>query len=349
MSLLDPVRALGAHALNRLPPETAHRAALRALAAGFGPRSAQPADPVLATAIAGMDLDHPVGLAAGFDKNAEASDALLAAGFSFVEVGAVTPRPQAGNPKPRLFRLRQDRAVINRMGFNNEGLEAVKARLEARRDRPGLVGVNLGANKDSQDRAADYALLLRALSGLAGFFTINISSPNTPGLRAMQTGQELERLLAGVDAARGVEPVFLKIAPDLQDSEIEPIVAQARKWALSGIIVSNTTLTRDPALRSAHADEAGGLSGAPLFERSTALLRQVRQAAGPDMTLIGVGGVSSAATAYAKIRAGANAVQLYTALIYEGPGLVRAIRDGLAQLVRADGFSSISDAVGADL
>ncbi|MEO1040067.1 MAG: quinone-dependent dihydroorotate dehydrogenase [Pseudomonadota bacterium] len=349
MVLSDPIQTLAARALTLLPPETAHRAAVRSLAAGLGPKPAANADPVLATALAGIDLDHPVGLAAGFDKNAEAPDALLAAGFAFVEVGAVTPRPQAGNPKPRLFRLREDRAVINRMGFNNEGLAAVQARLEARRDAGGVVGVNLGANKDSEDRAADYAVLLRALSGLASFFTVNISSPNTPGLRSMQTGEELERLLKAVDDARGVEPVFLKIAPDLGEADIDPIIEQARKWRLSGLIVSNTTLARAPELKSAHAGHQGGLSGAPLFERSTALLKRMRQAAGPEMALIGVGGVSCADTAYAKIRAGANAVQLYTALVYEGPGLVTRIRDGLAERLKADGFSSVREAVGADI
>lgn len=340
---------LAARALTLLPAETAHRAGIEALKAGLGPKDSTAPDPMLATSIAGLELDHPVGLAAGFDKNAEAPDALLAAGFAFVEVGAVTPRPQAGNPKPRLFRLRQDRAVINRMGFNNEGLAAVKARLEARKGRPGVVGVNLGANKDSPDRAADYALLLKELSGLADFFTVNISSPNTPGLRSLQTGVALDELLARVAEVRWAEPVFLKVAPDLEPGEVEPILEAVMRHKLSGLVVSNTTLARPESLQSAKAGEAGGLSGAPLFELSTRLLKQFRRAAGPDLPIIGVGGISSAETAYAKIRAGANAVQLYSALIYEGPGLVTRIRDGLAELLKRDGHEQLSDAVGADL
>ena len=335
-----------------LPPEPAHRAALMGLKAGFGPSVSAEADPVLKTALAGLELAHPVGLAAGFDKNAEAPDALLRAGFGFVEVGAVTPRPQAGNPQPRLFRLREDRAVINRMGFNNEGLDAVKARLEARQADPrradGPVGVNLGANKDSEDRAADYATLLKALSGLADFFTVNISSPNTPGLRSLQTGEALDALLSKVNDARWAEPVFLKIAPDLEDAEIEPILAAADRHRLSGLIVSNTTLARPASLKSRHRDEAGGLSGAPLKDRATEMLRKVRRAAGPDLPLIGVGGIDGPDAAYARIRAGANAIQLYTALVYQGPGLAVRIRDGLAERLKADGFEGVADAVGVD-
>ena len=340
-----------ARALSFLPPETAHRAALMGLRAGFGPKATARPDPVLRTAIAGVELDHPVGLAAGFDKNAEAPDALLRAGFAFVEVGAVTPRPQPGNAKPRLFRLRADRAVINRMGFNNEGLEAVKARLEARQDdpSPGVVGVNLGANKDSQDRAGDYARLLKALSGLADFFTVNVSSPNTAGLRDLQTGQGLDDLLKRVTDARWAEPVFLKLAPDLDEGAVAPILEAVRGHGLSGLIVSNTTLSRPESLTSKRKGEQGGLSGAPLFERSTALLKAFRRAAGPDLPIIGVGGVDSARAAYAKIRAGANAVQLYTALVYHGPGLALEIRDGLADLLKADGFERLADAVGVDV
>lgn len=339
-----------ARALTYLPAEMAHRAALLGLKHGFGPKAQTAPDPVLRTAIAGIELDHPVGLAAGFDKNAEVPDALLRAGFAFVEVGAVTPRPQAGNPKPRLFRLRRDKAVINRMGFNNEGLDAVKARLEARQASvaPGVVGVNLGANKDSEDRAGDYAVLLKALSGLADFFTVNVSSPNTAGLRDMQTGQALDALLSRVSDARWAEPVFLKLAPDLEERDVAPILEAVNRHRVSGLIVSNTTLARPESLQSRHAGEQGGLSGAPLFDRSTALLKAFRRAAGPDLPIIGVGGVDGAEAAYAKIRAGANAVQLYTALVYQGPGLALKIRDGLAELLKADGFERLADAVGVD-
>lgn len=339
--------------LTLLPAETAHRTALMGLKAGFGPKAHTAADPVLKTALAGMELSHPVGLAAGFDKNAEAPDALLNAGFAFVEVGAVTPRPQLGNPQPRLFRLREDKAVINRMGFNNEGLEAVKARLEARQDSPskagGPVGVNLGANKDSDDRANDYAVLLKSLSGLADFFTVNISSPNTPGLRTLQSGDALDELLKKVNDVRWAEPVFLKVAPDLVEADIDAIVNAVQVHALSGLIVSNTTLERPESLKSAHKGEAGGLSGLPLKSRSTEVLRQFRQRTGPDLPIIGVGGIDGPDAAYAKIRAGANAVQLYTALVYHGPGLALKIRDGLAERLKADGFEHVSEAVGVDI
>lgn len=344
MALAD----LAAKSLTLLPAETAHRMSLKALAAGLGPKLAPDADPVLATSIAGIELAHPVGLAAGYDKNGEAPDALLAAGFAFVELGAVTPRPQVGNPQPRLFRLREDRAVINRMGFNNEGLDALKTRLEARAGKPGVVGINLGANKDSEDRAGDYVTLVKALKGLASFFTINISSPNTPGLRDMQGEDALGALLARVNDARWAEPVFLKVAPDLDAAGIESIVRVAMANRISGLIVSNTTLARPDSLKSQHKVEAGGLSGAPLTKASTEVLRQVRKAAGPDLPLIGVGGINSVDSAYAKIRAGASAIQLYTALVYEGPGLVKRLRDGLAARLRADGYNSLAEAVGVD-
>jgi dihydroorotate dehydrogenase len=336
--------------LSYLPPETAHALALRGLKAGYGPKPQTGPDPVLRTAMGGIELTHPVGLAAGFDKNAEAPDALLQAGFAFVEVGGVTPRPQPGNPRPRLFRLRKDRAVINRMGFNNDGLDAVKARLEARQadPAPGVLGVNLGANKDSEDRAADYAVLLKGLSGLADFFTLNVSSPNTPGLRGLQTGAALDDLLKKVNDVRWAEPVFIKIAPDIEDADVDAILEAITTHKLTGLIVSNTTLQRPNTLISADRAQEGGLSGQPLFERSTAVLRAFRKAAGPDLPIIGVGGVDSAHAAYAKIRAGANAVQLYTALVYEGPGLAVRIRDGLAALLKRDGFERVADAVGAD-
>ena len=337
-----------ARLMTLLPPERAHRAALNALIQGLGPQVRTPADPVLATAIAGMELAHPVGLAAGFDKNAEAPDALLDAGFAFVEVGGVTPRPQAGNPAPRLFRLRADKAVINRMGFNNDGLDAMKARLEARQGKPGVVGVNLGANKDSDDRAADYAILLKSLSGLADFFTLNISSPNTPGLRNLQGAQALDDLMKRINDTRWTEPVFVKVAPDLEPADIDVIADAALRHRVSGLIVSNTTLARPDTLKSRHRSEAGGLSGAPVRARSTQMVRAFYQRVGTELPIIGVGGIDSAEAAYEKIRAGASAVQLYTALIYQGPGLALRIRDGLAALLKRDGYGRLSDAVGVE-
>jgi dihydroorotate dehydrogenase len=341
---------LAGKALHLLPPETAHRVGIEALKRGVGPRGGED-DPVLRTNLAGLELSNPVGLAAGFDKNAEAPDALLRAGFGFVECGAVTPRPQPGNPKPRVFRLEADHAVINRMGFNNEGLDLFRARLEARAGRPGLIGVNLGANKDSEDRAGDYVTCLKALDGLAGFFTVNISSPNTPGLRDLQAADALEDLLSRVATARGEmtakAPVFLKVAPDIADEEAESMVETVRRHGLDGVIVSNTTLARPESLCSIYRGEAGGLSGRPLFERSTALLRRFREAAGPDMPLIGVGGIEDGETAYAKIRAGAQALQLYSALVYGGPGLVTRIKRELAALLKRDGFASVDEAAKA--
>jgi dihydroorotate dehydrogenase len=329
-------------------PERAHRLGVLGLKLGLGPRDFSTDPDCLKTSIAGVEIPNPVGLAAGFDKNAEAPDALLAAGFGFVECGAVTPRAQAGKPKPRIFRLDEDRAVINRMGFPNEGLPVFQRRLQARRDRGGVVGVNLGANLDSEDRAADYVTCLAALTDLAQFFTVNVSSPNTPGLRTLQSTNALDELLGRVAEIRGAAPVFLKIAPDIGDDEIPGLVTAIRTHALDGLIVSNTTLLRPESLQSAHMSEAGGLSGPPVFERSTELVRNFRKEAGPDMTIIGVGGVSDADTAYAKIRAGANAIQLYTAMVYEGPGLIGRIKAGLVERLQADGFASISDAVGID-
>jgi dihydroorotate dehydrogenase len=275
---------------------------------------------------------------------------MLSAGFGFVECGTVTPRAQAGNPRPRLFRLTEDRAVINRMGFNNEGLDAFAVRL-ARRG-PGVVGANFGANKDSEDRIADYVTGLTRLWGLASYFTINISSPNTPGLRALQTRAALDELLGRVMAAAGSlpasgrAPMFLKVAPDLEDGEVEAISDTVSAHGLAGVIVSNTTISRPP-LRSAHRDEAGGLSGAPLTALSTHMLGRFRQAAAGRFVLLGAGGIGSGADAYAKLRAGASAVQLYSALAFEGPGLVQRIKRDLAARLRADGFASVAEAVGA--
>jgi dihydroorotate dehydrogenase len=297
-----------------------------------------------------MFVPNCVGLAAGFDKNAQVADAMLAAGFGFVECGTVTPKPQAGNPRPRLFRLTEDQAVINRMGFNNQGLEAFAARLQA--GRPGVVGANIGANKDSEDRIGDYVACLQRLWGLASYFTINISSPNTPGLRALQTKAALQELLGRLAETRdglppqGLAPMFLKVAPDLEEGEVEAIVETVLANGLAGIIVSNTTITR-PALRSPLREEAGGLSGAPLKTLSTRKLGEFAGDAAGRLVLIGAGGIASGADAYAKIRAGAAAVQLYSALVYEGPGLVQRIKRELAELLRRDGFASVQAAVGA--
>jgi dihydroorotate dehydrogenase len=344
------VHRLATRALRRLDPEDAHALAIRSLKLGFGPIGWAD-DPILTCELAGLKLPNPVGLAPGFDKNAEVFAPMLRAGFGFVECGTVTPLPQAGNPRPRLFRLTEDRAVINRMGFNNEGLEAFAARL-ARRG-PGVVGANLGANKDSEDRVADYSACLRRLWGMASYFTINISSPNTPGLRALQTRAALDDLLGRLmNTAQslpsgGAAPMFLKVAPDLEEAEIEAITEVVCAHGLAGVIVANTTLAR-PGLTSAHRDETGGLSGAPLMAPSTEVLRRFHGLAKDRFLLIGAGGIGSGADAYAKIRAGAAAVQIYSALAYEGPGLVVRIKRDLATLLRADGFRSVQEAIGAE-
>lgn len=342
------IHDLIARALHVFEPETAHRFGVLGLKAGLGPRQLRRDHPMLATSIAGLDLPNPLGLAAGFDKNADAPDALLAAGFGFVELGAVTPRPQDGKPRPRIFRLASDRAVINRMGFPNQGLDQFEARLRRRQGRGGMVGVNLGANLDSEDRIADYVACLDRLKDLAQFFTVNISSPNTPGLRNLQAEGVLDELLSAVAQVRGKAPVFLKIAPDIGDADVAGIVAALGRHGLDGIIVSNTSILRPENLTSPHMGEGGGLSGPPIFQRSTDLVRQFRRAAGPDLAIIGVGGIDSADTAYAKIRAGANAIQLYTGLIYQGPGLVQRIKSGLVKRLQADGFASVAEAVGVD-
>jgi dihydroorotate dehydrogenase len=351
MSLHDVV----ARALHALDPEDAHGLAIKGLKLGLGPRDAGPDDPILAVQLAGLSLPNCIGLAAGFDKNAEVPDAMLAAGFGFVEAGTVTPLAQAGNPRPRLFRLTEDQAVINRMGFNNGGLEPFAARLSARKSRGGVVGANIGANKDATDRIQDYVTGLTRLWGLSDYFTANISSPNTPGLRALQTKAALEELLgrlaearAGLKARSGRDyPIFLKVAPDLEDGEVEAIVETVVGAKLDAIIVSNTTIARPDSLKSPLAGESGGLSGAPLLEPSTAVLKRFHAAAAGRVALIGAGGVASGADAYAKIRAGAQAVQLYSALVYGGPGLVVRIKRELAARLRADGFAAVQDAVGA--
>ncbi|MDF1585269.1 quinone-dependent dihydroorotate dehydrogenase [Marinimicrococcus flavescens] len=340
--------------LRLLPPEAAHRAAIRLLP--LVPLPALAAPERLRTRLAGLDLPHPVGLAAGFDKNAEAVAPLLRLGFAFVEVGTVTPRPQAGNPKPRLFRLTGDGAVINRMGFNNDGLDAVAARLAAR-PKSGIVGANIGMNRDAADPALDYLAGLERLHPLADYLVVNVSSPNTPGLRALQKAESLARLLEALVRRRGElvaagaapKPVFLKIAPDLEAADEAAIAEVALASGIDGLIVSNTTTARPATLRSARRSEAGGLSGRPLMAPSTALLGRMAQLLGGRLPLIGVGGIASAEDAYAKIRAGATAVQVYTGMVQEGPFLVRRIVRGLEALLDRDGHADISAAVGADL
>lgn len=337
-------------AVTALDPERAHSLTVKAMKTGAGPR-VRIHDERLHIDVAGIAFPNPLGLAAGFDKNAEVPAAMLDLGFGFVEVGAVTPRPQPGNARPRVFRLTKDKAVINRYGFNNDGLAKVESRLERRR-RNGIVGVNLGANKDAQDRTEDFVTGLKALARHVDFLTVNISSPNTPGLRALQDKAALTDLLSRVDAARASlsvqPPVFLKIAPDLTDEDKADIVAASRAHSISGLIVSNTTITRPASLQSFHAGETGGLSGAPLFEISTNVLREFYRALGDEMPLIGVGGVSSPREAYEKVLAGASLVQLYTALVYQGPGLPAKILKALPAFLDVDGFATIGDAVGAN-
>ncbi|WP_165184473.1 quinone-dependent dihydroorotate dehydrogenase [Caulobacter soli] len=357
MSLHD----IAARALHALDPEDAHGWAIKGLKMGLGPRQSDVDDPILACTIAHLPLSNCVGLAAGFDKNAEVPAAMSRAGFGFVECGTVTPLAQAGNPRPRLFRLTQDQAVINRMGFNNEGLEPFAARLSAlnakRAAKNGsvVVGANIGANKDATDRVADYVTGLTRLWGLSDYFTVNISSPNTPGLRALQTKAALEDLLGKIAEARGLlkaagtvdYPIFLKVAPDLEDGEVEAIVETVTANGLNGIIVSNTTIARPDSLASSHKGESGGLSGKPLLTASTAMLARFHAANHSHLVLIGAGGIASGADALAKIKAGACAVQLYSALVYGGPGLVQRIKADLAARLRAEGFASVTDAVGA--
>ncbi len=349
---MSVVQSLGARALASIDAETAHGVALRALRLGLGGRDRAMCDPILTTRLAGLALDNPIGLAAGFDKDAVAPAALLQAGFGFVECGTTTPKPQAGNPRPRLFRLREDGAVINRMGFNNAGLERFASNIAE--PRRGVVGANIGANKESADRIADYVLGLERLWGLADYFTLNVSSPNTPGLRELQGREALGDMLGRIARSRtrlradgASRPIFLKVAPDLKNGDVEDIVETAVRHGLDGLVVANTTLARPGGLRGRSKTETGGLSGAPLMAPSTALLARFFDAAAGRLALIGVGGVASGANAYAKIRAGADAVQLYTALAYRGPSLVREIKRDLAACLRADGFKTVAEAVGA--
>ncbi len=339
--------------LFRLDPETAHQWAIAALRAVPLP-PATPDDPRLAVSAFGLDFPGPLGLAAGFDKNGEVADKILRLGFGFTEVGTVTPSPQSGNPPPRLFRLTRDCAVINRLGFPSQGHAAIHARLAARANRGGIVGVNLGANKDSADRIEDYARGIAAFADVADYFTINISSPNTPGLRDLQRAEALDDLLARVLAAResaaghfGRRPVLLKIAPDLTLAELDAIIACARKRKIDGMIVSNTTVSRPASLRDPSASEQGGLSGRPLFQLSTKVLAHAYLRVENQFPLIGAGGVESAETALAKIEAGATLVQFYSSLVFKGPWLASAIKRGLVRLLSEKSYPRITDATGA--
>ena len=340
---------LGLRVLHQFDPETAHGLSLRALNAGLMPLAGPVTSPRLACNLAGMPLLNPIGLAAGYDKNATALGPLTRAGFGFVEVGAATPRPQPGNPKPRLFRLTEDRAAINRFGFNNDGATAIAARLAQRKRGPVPVGLNLGANKDSTDRAADFAAVLALCGPHVDFATVNVSSPNTEKLRDLQGRAALTALLAGVMEVRATLPrpipIFLKIAPDLTETDLAEIAEVALASGLSGIIATNTTLDRQ-GLKSSSRDEKGGLSGAPLFEKSTRTLARLSVLTHGKLPLIGVGGIETPEQAYAKIKAGATAVQFYTAMVYQGLSLAARLAHGLDALLQRDGHANVSAAVG---
>jgi dihydroorotate dehydrogenase len=345
---------LAAPLLRRLDPEVAHGLALRALKLAPLPRAA-PDDEKLSVQAFGLTFPNPVGLAAGFDKNAEVVDALFRLGFGFVEAGGVTPEPQPGNPRPRLFRLDADQAVINRLGLNSEGAAAVAARLAARRDAEGIVGINIGANKDTVDRAADYVACIAALSPHVGFLTVNVSSPNTPGLRNLQQAAALDDLLARVidareRAAEGAarKPLLLKIAPDLTLGDLDDVVGVARRHRIDGMIVGNTTVSRPKLRETAKATEQGGLSGRPLFALSTRMLAETYVRVESAFPLVGAGGIDSGAAAFAKIKAGANLLQLYSGLIFRGIGLVGSIKRDLLDFLRVGRMEQLADAVGRD-
>jgi dihydroorotate dehydrogenase len=352
------IRAFDAFSLPLLrwfDPEDAHRMAIQGLRL-LPPMRPRPDDPKLAVRAFGLNFPNPIGMAAGFDKSAEAPDALLRLGFGFVEIGTVTPKPQAGNPRPRLFRLERDEAVINRMGFNNDGADAVLRRLAGRAHLGGIVGVNVGANKDSANRVADYVRLIEAFAPVASYFTVNVSSPNTPGLRNLQQAAALDDLLAKVIDARervrqnaGDSPVLLKIAPDLSLTELDDVVHIARSRRVDGMIVANTTVARPSTLReAARAGEQGGLSGRPLFRLSTRMVAETYVRAEGAFPLIGVGGIDTGGAALTKIRAGASLIQLYSSLIYKGLGLVDNIKNDLASTLLRTGRDSLSEIVGAD-
>ncbi len=352
--MLPIIDRAGVWALHKLDAETAHNLAITALKWGVAGRRPFADDEVLSSRIWGRVFRNPIGLAAGFDKNCAALRGLVSLGFGFIEVGTVTPRPQPGNPKPRLFRLDEDRAIVNRLGFNNDGLSAFVSRLSARTRGGGVVvGANVGANKDSPDRIRDYAEGARAVAPHADYIVVNVSSPNTPGLRSLQTLDNLTRIFDGVREARheaGAEgvPVILKLAPDLDQDELRAICGFAVDRSVEGIVATNTTVERPAGLASRHRSEAGGLSGAPLFERSTEVLTEIYRRTGGTIPIIGVGGIASAEDAYRKIRAGASLVQIYSALIFHGPGIVSEISRDLARLLREDGFTRLDQAVGID-
>ena len=329
-----------------LRAEAAHRATIRALKL-MPPRRPPDFAASLKSKVAGIEFPTPVGLAAGFDKDAEVPEQMLSLGFGFVEVGTVTPRPQGGNPRPRLFRLTQDRAVINRMGFNNAGQPAAFGRLIECTHMHGVIGVNVGANKDTTDRIADYVDGIRAMAPVATYLTINISSPNTPGLRGLQDQGALEELLVAVQEVGAKKPIFLKVAPDLADGDVERIVRAAIDHRIDALIVANTTVSRPP-LKSRHADEQGGLSGAPLKPLALDALRRFRRASAGEIPLIGVGGIVGVEDAWERIRAGASLVQLYTAMVYQGPGIARRIAHGLALRLKREGYANVAEAVGTE-
>ena len=337
-------------ALFCMDAEQAHGIGIKVLESGLMPSPTLVLDSRLAVAVCGLRFPNPIGMAAGFDKNAQVPDALLRLGFGFAEAGTITPKPQDGNPKPRVFRLVEDKAVVNRLGFNNEGHDAAFARLSARRGKAGIVGVNIGANKETLDRINDYVLGIKRFYSLASYFTVNISSPNTPGLRDLQARASLAELLSKVMTERDAQgaksgkiiPVFLKIAPDLAEGDLEDVAAEVLANRVEGVIVSNTTLSR-AGLRNANARETGGMSGVPLFERSTIALAKMRKLLGNQAAIVGVGGINSAETALAKIEAGADLVQLYTGFIYEGPSLANDICAGLSRTLDRDGTKSVTD------
>ena len=352
MTIAD--RAAGV--LRFLEPERAHRLALRA-ARGVGFRTpSHTRDPRLSVKVLGLDFPNPIGLAAGLDKDAAVPDAMLGLGFGFVEIGTLTPLPQAGNPAPRLFRLAADRALINRLGFNNAGHEAGLDRLDRRAGRPGIVGVNIGANRDSEDRVFDYYAGVRLFAPVASYLTVNVSSPNTPGLRELQVGEALIALLKRIGEARAEAeeecgrrtPLLLKVAPDLDDRGLASVIAIATEHGVDGLIIANTTVARPPLKSRRHIQELGGLSGRPLFELSTAMLARARELAGPDLVLVGAGGVDGAAAAWSKIAAGADLVQLYTGLVYEGPSLPRRIAAELLKRLEERNIKNIHDARGIE-
>jgi dihydroorotate dehydrogenase len=344
--------------MRAVSPETAHGIGIHALKSGLVHGRREPDDPILAASVWGIEFSNPVGLAAGFDKDAEVMEPMLALGFGFVEAGTVTPQPQPGNPKPRLFRLDEDSAVINRFGFNSQGLGPFVERLErwGAGGRRGIVGANVGKNRDTQDAAADYVAGIEAVCGLADYLVCNVSSPNTPGLRALQAREPIAELLHRVLAtrrrrapgARRSPPLLAKVGPDLADDELRDIAEVAVACGVDGLVVGNTTIARPPGLRSRHAGEAGGLSGKPLLERSTRCLARLYELTGGRLPIIGCGGIASGTDAYARIRAGASLVQLYSALVFHGPALVATVKRELAERLRADGFRSVAEAVGAD-